>query len=213
MFKGIVEAVGHVERVEPGRTTTRLRVAAAELGAALAPGDSIAVDGACLTVTEADEAGFCVDVIGTTLARTIAGGYREGTPVNLERALELGSRIDGHLVQGHIDGVAHLMSDRKEGDFWLMDFRLPEDVASQTIARGSVALNGVSLTVAELLPDRVCRIGVIPFTRTHTNLGSLVRGDPVNVEGDLIGKYVHRVLAERGEASPGAVPPQEERAP
>lgn len=213
MFKGIVEAVGRVGAVEPRETTRRLRVVAPELGRALRLGDSIAVDGACLTVTEADDTGFSVDVIGTTLDRTIAGGYREGTPVNLERALELGTRIDGHLVQGHIDGIAHLVQSVKQGDFWLMDFRLPSDVARLTVPRGSVALNGVSLTVADLADDGVCRVGIIPFTHANTNLGALGPGDPVNVEGDLIGKYVGRVLAERGEAGTRAVPPSEERAP
>jgi riboflavin synthase len=169
------------------------------------PGDSVAVDGACLTVVEAagdaggkaSAGGFAVDVIGTTLERTVAGRYREGSRVNLERALRSGSRLDGHLVQGHIDGVGHLVRCTMEEEFWLMDFRLPPDVAALTVERGSVAINGVSLTVSEMPERDVCRIGVIPYTHAHTNLGALEEGAPVNVEGDLIGKYVGKVLAER----------------
>ena len=200
MFNGVVEATGRIRDIEEGATTRRFRVVAPELGPELELGDSVAVDGVCLTVTEADADGFAVDVIGTTLDRTIAGRYGEGSVVNLERALGLGDRIDGHLVQGHVDGIGHLIHCTKEGEFWLMDFGLPSDVWSRTIGRGSVALNGVSLTVSELLDEDACRIGVIPFTYEHTNLGDLEAGDPVNVEGDLIGKYVGRILAEREKA-------------
>jgi riboflavin synthase len=160
----------------------------------------VSVDGACLTVTEADPTGFAVDVIGTTLERTLAGRYRVGGRVNLERALQMGSRLDGHIVQGHIDGIGHLIRCMKDGEFWMMDFDLPPDVVRQTVPRGSITLNGVSLTVAGLL-DQGCTIGVIPFTFEHTNLGALQAGDPVNVEGDLIGKYVGRMLAQRDSGS------------
>ena len=202
MFTGIVEAVGVVRGVEDLETTRRFRVEAPGLAAGLRPGDSVAVDGACLTVVEPEGGRFAVDVIGTTLARTVAGGYREGSRVNLERALQVDSRLDGHLVQGHIDGVGHLLRCTMEGEFWLMDFRLPADVAALTVERGSVAINGVSLTVSGMPERDVCRIGVIPFTHAHTNLGGLQEGAVVNVEGDLIGKYVGKVLAERGQGGP-----------
>ena len=201
MFTGIVEAVGIVRGVEDLATTRRFRVEAPEIAPELRPGDSVAVDGACLTVVEPSEGLFAVDVIGTTLGRTVATGYREGSRVNLERALRASSRLDGHLVQGHIDGVGHLVRCTMEGEFWLMDFRLPADVASLTVERGSVAINGVSLTVSEMPEREVCRIGVIPYTHAHTNLGDLQEGAAVNVEGDLIGKYVGKVLAERAKAS------------
>jgi len=197
MFTGIVEAVGRVRGIEDRDAIRRFWVEAPGLAAELRPGDSVAVDGACLTVVEPRADAFGVDVIGTTLERTVAGGYREGAPVNLERALEAGSRLDGHIVQGHIDGVGHLVRCTMDGEYWLMDFRLPAAVAALTVERGSVAINGVSLTVSEMPEPEVCRIGVIPFTHAHTNLGSLAEGDPVNVEGDLIGKYVGKVLAER----------------
>lgn len=197
MFTGIVEATGIIRDVEDLRTTRRFRVEAPTLAAGLAAGDSVAVDGACLTVVEAAGDGFAVDVIGTTLERTVAGGYEGGARVNLERAMSLGDRLDGHLVQGHVDGVGHLMRCNMKGEFWLMDFRLPADVARLTVERGSIALNGVSLTVNALPAEDVCRVGVIPFTYRETNLGELAEGAPVNVEGDLIGKYVGKVLAGR----------------
>ena len=197
MFKGIVESVGLVTAVVERESARRMRFEAAAILDDLAIGDSVAVDGACLTVTELDETGFSVDVIGTTLARTVAGRYEEGSSVNLERALRFSDRIDGHLVQGHVDGVADFIKRERDGTYWLMDFALPSEVAAQTIGRGSITLNGVSLTVAELTEGGRCRIGVIPFTFDHTNLGLLEPGDRVNVEGDLIGKYVGKMMAER----------------
>jgi len=194
MFTGIVECTGRIAAVEDRATTRLFRVEAPSFGGELAQGDSVAVDGACLTAVRAGERWFEVDVIGTTLDRTIAGSYEPGTVVNLERALRMGERLDGHLVQGHVDGVGHLIETIKEGEFWLMDFRLPPDIVAQTILHGSICLNGVSLTVSDLHDPDVCRIGIIPFTWENTNLGRLQPGDPVNVEGDLIGKYVGRML-------------------
>ena len=142
-------------------------------------------------------------MIGTTLDRTLAGGYEAGSRVNLERALQIGGRLNGHLVQGHVDVVGHLMSSIKEGEFWVLDVEVPDEVLSETIEHGSITLNGVSLTVSELLEGRGVRIGIIPFTHEHTNLGLLAPGDPVNVEGDLIGKYVARILTRRMKPEPG----------
>jgi riboflavin synthase len=201
MFTGIVEAVGVVRGVEDRASTRRFRVHAPEIAPELGPGDSVAVDGACLTVVEVEAGHFAVDVIGTTLARTVAGAYGDGSRVNLERALVAGARLDGHLVQGHVDGVGTLERCIMEGAFWTLDFRLPIEVARLTVPRGSVAINGVSLTVAEMPEPDLCRVGVIPFTHGHTNLGALGEGDAVNVEGDLIGKYVGKVLAERARGS------------
>jgi len=199
MFTGIIEATGRIRRTEDLATTRRFLIEAPDFAGELSPGESIAVDGACLTAVQADAGAFAVDVIGTTLERTIAGHYAEGTAVNLERAMRLGDRLDGHMVQGHVDGVGHLIQSRQDGEYWLMDFRIPADVAGTTILHGSIALNGVSLTVSDVPEEEVVRIGIIPFTHAHTNLGALRAGDPVNVEGDLIGKYVGRILALRGQ--------------
>ena len=197
MFSGIVETVGIVRDVEERESTRRFRVEAPMLAEGLELGDSVAVDGACLTVTDLLADGFSVDVIGTTLARTIAGGYVEGHRVNLERALRTDARLNGHLVQGHVDGIGELERSMKDGEYWIMDFSVPAEVHATTIEHGSITLNGVSLTVSELLPDSGVRIGIIPFTYGHTNLGRLTPGGPVNVEGDLIGKYIARILAGR----------------
>jgi riboflavin synthase len=197
MFTGIVETTGTVLEKVLGDGTLRLRVQAPTLVRELAPGDSVSVDGACLTVTELRSDAFSVDVIGTTLERTLAGTYEPGRRVNLERAARADARLDGHLVQGHVDGVGHLRRITKDGDYWLLDFTLPAEVHAQTIEHGSITLNGVSLTVSELLPESGVRIGVIPYTHEHTNLGTLREGDPVNVEGDLVGKYVARILSGR----------------
>lgn len=207
MFTGIVETTGTVVEVAPGETTRRLWLEAPTIAGELAPGDSVSVDGACLTVTELRPEGFSVDVIGTTLERTVAGTYEPGRRVNLERAARADARLDGHLVQGHVDGVGHLKRTIKDGEYWLLDFTIPGDVHAQTIEHGSVTLNGVSLTVSELLPESGVRIGVIPYTHEHTNLGGLREGDPVNVEGDLVGKYVERILTAR-DGGPGTTPNQ-----
>ena len=201
MFTGIVEAVGVIRDIEERSSTHRFWVEAPSLAPELTDGASVSVDGACLTVVARKAARFAFDVIGTTLGRTIAGGYADGTPVNLERALRADSRLDGHLVQGHVDGVGLLERCMMEGEFWLMDFRLPEAVASLTVEHGSVTINGVSLTVSEIVDADVFRIGVIPYTHRHTNLGRLQPGSPVNVEGDLVGKYVQKILSSRGGAS------------
>jgi riboflavin synthase len=201
MFTGIVEAVGTIRDIEERSATHRFWVEAPALAPELTDGASVAVDGACLTVVAREKARFAFDVIGTTLERTVAGTYTDGTPVNLERALRADSRLDGHLVQGHVDGIGRLERCIMEGEFWLMDFRLPAAVASLTVEHGSVTINGVSLTVSEILDADVCRIGVIPYTHRHTNLGRLRTGAAVNVEGDLIGKYVQKILSTRGGTS------------
>jgi len=198
MFTGIVEALGTLRGVEERDTTRRFVLEAPEIAPELELGDSVSVDGACLTVTGRDGDRFAVDVIGTTLERTIAGSYGPGQRLNLERALTLGDRLDGHLVQGHVDGVGHLESILDDGEFWRLRFHLPDDVLATTVLHGSITLNGVSLTVSDLLETEGVRgveIGVIPFTWERTNLGLLEPGDPVNVEADLIGKYVGRLMA------------------
>lgn len=195
MFTGIVEVVGAIAGVREMSGAREYEISAPEISAELEPGASVSVDGACQTATRCGSETFLIETIGTTLSRTTFGGFRVGTAVNLERSMQLGGRLDGHLVQGHVDGVGEVVSVRREGDFWLMDFRIPEVVAAVTILHGSIAINGVSLTVNALPSEGMCQVGIIPFTWDHTNLGKLKPGDQVNLEGDLVGKYVAKLLS------------------
>lgn len=200
MFTGIVEAVGVVGAFRTVAGGARLGVTAS-LAAELAPGQSVAVDGACLTVRACGPNSFCADVSVATLERTIASRYVEGAPVNLERAAAIGDRLDGHVVQGHVDARATLLGAVRRGNTRFLEFRLPAATVGDMVARGSVALNGVSLTVGRLGEDGLCEIAVIPYTWKNTNLHALRSGDEVNVETDLIGKYVRRALETRTEPS------------
>jgi len=199
MFNGIVEETGQITVIEDHQEIRRFSIEAPVLAGQLQPGASVAVDGACLTVTSVTSEYLVFDIIGPTLERTIAGAYGVGKRVNLERAVQVGGRIDGHLVQGHVDSTGYLVQSVKEGEYWMMDFFIHEDVYALTVSHGSIAINGVSLTVSEVREGCVCRIGVIPFTFQHTNLGNLKPEGPVNVEGDLIGKYVSKIFSGRSE--------------
>lgn len=203
MFTGIVEEVGRIEAVTPVANGRALRIAARAVVANARAGDSIAVDGVCLTVTRHDPGGFEVEAIGTTLSRTTLGGLAAGAEVNLERALALGDRLGGHLVQGHVDGVGTVSGVRREGEHVLLDVHLPDDVAAVTVLHGSIAISGVSLTVNALPEAGIAQVALIPYTWEHTSLRHLREGDRVNLEGDMIGKFVAHLLERRG-AVPGA---------
>jgi riboflavin synthase len=198
LFSGIVEAVGTVAAVRELDDAREIVIRAPDVTEGLLPGASIAVDGACLTAVEILDDGFRVEAVGTTLSRTVAGTYETGSRVNLERSLRLGDRLDGHLVQGHVDAVGEVVHVATRGEYRLIDVRLPPSVEALTILHGSIAINGVSLTVNALEEPDVCQVAIIPYTLTHTNLADLQSGDPVNLEGDLIGKYVGRMLSLRG---------------
>jgi riboflavin synthase len=195
MFTGIIETVGTVASVRERAGAREFVIRAPEISGEVRPGDSITVDGACQTAVRGDGESFVIETIGTTLSRTVAGDYRIGSRVNLERSMVLGGRLDGHLVQGHVDGVGRVLGVRQEGDYWLMDFQIPKVVAEVTILHGSIAINGISLTVNALPAEGQCQVGIIPFTWEHTNLSALKVGDRVNLEGDLIGKYVGKLLS------------------
>ena len=197
MFSGIVEEVGTVRATREMDGARELEIEAKVVLEDLQPGSSVSLDGACHTVIDLLAGGFTVNSVGTTLSRTVAADYTEGSPVNLERALAMGTRLDGHLVQGHVDDVGDLIGVEDQGEYRLLDFRIPSHVASGTILHGSITLNGVSLTVNAISDDHVCQVAVIPYTWEHTNLSMLKSGARVNVEGDLIGKYVRRLLSDR----------------
>ncbi|HET7041819.1 MAG TPA: riboflavin synthase, partial [Gemmatimonadales bacterium] len=160
----------------------------------LAVGESIAVDGACLTVERVLPGGLTVHVIATSVERTAFGGYRAGRRVNLERALAVGDRLGGHLVSGHVDGIGEVVELRDQEDARVVRFTLPAPVAEVTIPLGSITVNGVSLTVHALPGEDHCEVSLIPHTRQVTTLGTLEVGDLVQLEGDMVGKYVKQLM-------------------
>lgn len=201
MFTGLVAAVGRVERHDVRADGSRMQIAA-PLGA-LAPGESISVSGACLTVAAFTESSFEADLSRETLARTTLGRLRAGDRVNLERAAALGDRLGGHLVTGHVDGVARVERVETAEDARHVELELPAELARFVAEKGSVALDGVSLTVNRVRGRRF-EIMLIPHTLAVTTLGSLARGVELNFEVDLVARYVARLLeagAERVEAS------------
>lgn len=193
MFTGIVTAVGTVRRVRAiPDGGIDLEIRAAYRG--VARGESIAVNGACLTVARTGTGWFAVRAVRTTLERTLLGTLDPGDRVNLERALRVGDRMGGHLVQGHVDGVAIVVRRTTRGDALLLDLALPDAVAAVTIPLGSVTVDGVSLTVNAMPGPGIIQVSLVPYTRDHTTLGALTRGSRCQVEGDVIGKFVHSLL-------------------
>jgi riboflavin synthase len=192
MFTGIVTAVGEVVAAErgPDRLALTIRSPYDDLGI----GDSVAVNGACLTVVAQTDGAFRVDVIVTTRGRTCLEQLQPGDRVNLERAMAVGDRLGGHFVQGHVDGLGEIVGMRESEDAWLMDVRLPPDVAELSIPHGSIAVDGVSLTISEMLGPDTVQIGLIPFTMEHTALGNRRVGDQVQIEADMLGKYVRQLV-------------------
>lgn len=191
MFTGIVVEQGRV--VEPA---PQLVLDAPGIAADAALGDSVAVDGCCLTVTAIDGTRLSFDAVPETLALTTLGALAPGDRVNLEPALRAGDRMGGHLVQGHVDDVGTLVEETPEGDQVLMVFEAADSVLRYAVLKGSIAVNGVSLTVARLEPGRFA-VAVIPHTREVTGLGALEIGARVNLEADLFGKYVERIAGSR----------------
>ncbi|WP_224370795.1 riboflavin synthase [Hyalangium versicolor] len=201
MFTGLVQDVGVVERVVPGGMTD-LWIRTVLGAGSFALGESISVDGACLTVVERGGDTFKVQAAPETLRRTTMGELRPGSKVNLERALALGDRLGGHLVAGHVDAVSEVLETRPEGGSWVMAFRLPTDLAPYFIEKGSVAVDGISLTVNAVLPDRFT-VQLIPETQARTTLQGKGVGSRVNLEADMIGKYVVRLVSLRQGPSAG----------
>lgn len=199
MFTGIVERVGRIAAIDPVEGGARLRIEAGDLVEGLRSGDSIATAGVCLTVADVAAGAFAADAVATTLARTTLGERRAGDPVNLERAVRAGDPLGGHLVQGHVDGVGEVTSVTATGATTMLAIRVSAAVEEVTVDRGSLAIDGVSLTVAGIA-NGVAEFAIIPYTWTHTTLSELAVGSRVNVEADLIGKYVRRLSAPYREA-------------
>lgn len=205
MFTGLIEAVGTVERA-PTAQTTGLRIAT-PLASDLRPGDSIAVSGVCLTVTAADANGFSADVSPETRRVTTIGGLTNGRLVNLERPLPADGRVGGHFVLGHVDGVGRIARLAQDGDCHWLDVDVPADLLPAVVSKGSIAIDGISLTVAALAGALV-GIQVVPFTFAGTSLRAARAGEHVNLETDVVGKYVTRWLERRtdvGAAKPAGV--------
>jgi riboflavin synthase alpha subunit len=193
VFTGIVRERGHVVSADRNGAGVHLRIAAAETAQA-APGDSISVSGCCLTVTKADGDALEFDAVPETIARTTLGMLGPGAEVNLEPALRAGEPLGGHFVQGHVDGCAQVIAFDREGDGARLRLQLPAELHRYCVEKGSLAVDGVSLTIATLRDDTV-EIALVPFTLEHTTLGALSPCDKVNVEVDLLAKYAERLAS------------------
>jgi riboflavin synthase len=198
MFTGLVDDVGTIDHVASTEVGRELRVRCRYDD--LEMGESIALNGACLTVREKGNGFFTCAAVVTTLAVTTIGDWRAGQRVNLERALRPTDRLGGHFVQGHVDGVAKVLHVEQDGDALLIDLALPPGLSELMVERGSVAVDGVSLTIHDLPSPDAIQLSIIDFTRQHTTLGTLRAGDAVHVEADVIAKHVRKMLAPHRDA-------------
>ena len=197
MFTGIVEEMGAIQAVDKGLTGAKFSILASLILDDLHVGDSVSVSGACLTVTDVGEARFSVDVSTETLNCTTFGNISVGTPVNLERAMKLNERMGGHLVTGHVDGVGLLRARDQDGNDIHLTLEAPEHIIQYCVTKGSITVDGISLTI-NTITNRSFAVAIIPHTAKVTTVGLKQVGDPVNLESDLIGKYVERLLRASG---------------
>lgn len=193
MFTGLVEEVGRVHQITTRGPGVRLTIACSRVLEGLALGDSVAVNGACLTATEITERAFCIDAVAETMSRTAISSLVAGDEVNLERAMRLGDRLGGHLVQGHIDGTGTVVSATPEGESLRVRVSLPPELCRYVVDKGSIAIDGISLTVAECHDDGLS-VALIPHTMANTTLGLKSVGRVVNLEVDLLAKYVAQLV-------------------
>ena len=198
MFTGLIEATGTVADLTPAASGRTLTIET-PLGTELQPGNSVAVNGVCLTVATADAAGFSAHVSPETLRVTTLGEFREGRTVNLERPLRASDRLGGHFVLGHVDGVGRIRALRQDGECHWLDVEVPAALGPLLISKGSIAVDGISLTIAQLQQDAVS-IQIVPFTWAHTSLSQARAGGAVNIEVDVLGKYVARLVAGQAVA-------------
>jgi riboflavin synthase len=200
MFTGIIEHLGTLETLIAGPEGGRLRIRAPSVAPLLHPGSSLAVNGCCLTVVELADGVLSFDLSGETLRRTSFGELKPGTRVNLELPLKAGAELGGHFVQGHVDGVGRVCRLVPEGENWWLGVQVPDPLARYVARKGSIAMDGISLTVADW-HEGIVEIAVIPYTYTHTNVSGLAPGDPVNLECDILAKYVERLLESRPQGA------------
>ncbi len=199
MFTGLISHIGDVTDVA---STAAGRVITVTVPwTDIVDGESIAIDGVCLTVMRIVDGAFSVAAVETTLDRTTIGSLRAGSRVNLERALRMGDRLGGHMVQGHVDGVADVSAVQQQGAALLIDVNLWEGAGALCVPQGSITIDGVSLTVHSLPAPQTARVSIIEHTRNHTTLGQRATGDRVNIELDIIGKYVRQLAAPYGSVS------------
>jgi riboflavin synthase len=202
MFTGLIEEVGRIQEVRNGRGTSRVVVSAAKIAHELKKGDSVAVSGVCLTAVEVGPKSFAADLAQETLARTSFSRLRKGALVNLELPMKSGVRLGGHVVQGHVDAVGKVLSLAKikgKDDYWLRT-TVPDNLTKYIVEKGSIAIEGISLTVAGMRDDEVS-MAIIPHTYKATNLSSLKTGDSVNIEVDVLAKYAEKITKSAGQKS------------
>ena len=195
MFTGIIEEIGHVARIEQRGENRRITITAVDTPKELKPGDSVAVSGVCLTALEIKPSSFCADLAPETWTLTSFSRIQEAAVVNLELPMKANGRFGGHIVQGHVDGVGKLIALERIADSenWWLRIDLPRGVEKYAVYKGSICIEGISLTVAKL-ESSTCTVAIIPHTVEMTNLNSLKPGDPVNLEADLIAKYVEKMM-------------------
>ena len=199
MFTGLIQAVGQVAAIERQESSARLEISSKEIAAEIAQGDSVSVNGVCLTVVSFDESEFTVDVMVQTLNLTSTGSLKVGSAVNLELATRTADRLGGHIVQGHVDGVAEVVAISADSQWTRMDMSIPKELMKYVVAQGSICVEGVSLTVGELNdPADQISVWLIPETLANTNLSQKRVGTALNIEVDVLAKYVERLIA-RGQ--------------
>ena len=199
MFTGLIQAVGSVASIEHQESSVRLEISSPEIATQIAQGDSVSVNGVCLTVVSYDKTKFAVDVMVQTLNLTSTGSLGVSSPVNLELATRTADRLGGHIVQGHVDGVAQVRAISTDSQWTRMDLSIPKDLMKYVVAQGSICIEGVSLTVGELNdPADQISVWLIPETLANTNLSHKQIGDSLNIEVDVLAKYVERLIA-RGQ--------------
>lgn len=198
MFTGLIEEVGKISALRNANGRLILEISAGKIINSLKIGDSISVNGVCLTVTNFTSGKFCVDAVGETLKKTTIGSLRIGTEVNLEPALQLSQKLGGHLVQGHVNDVGEITEIKKLGENYLMSFSLPHHLEKYLIKEGSIAIDGISLTIAHVSANKIM-CSIIPHTWKNTNLRARKPGDQVNIEIDVISKYVEKFTSSTQE--------------